>query len=76
MLRVKGCCCIKRDTIFFTVDRNNLYLTSTVSDRGNYINAIYVSVSMKTLFYSSQITSNMPGVKKITYLNINKQGTI
>nr|XP_022308429.1 receptor-type tyrosine-protein phosphatase alpha-like [Crassostrea virginica] len=25
------------------LDRNNLYLTSTVSDRGNYINAIYVS---------------------------------
>ena len=38
-------------SFFFTVDRYILYLTSSVANRGNFINAIYLSVS--TCHFSS-----------------------
>ena len=74
ILRVKGCCCIKTETIFFTVDRHNLYLTSTVSNTGNFINAIYVSVSTKKLsFFIVRLLPTSRLLKQIAHIHMTKR---
>lgn len=54
------CLEITENTILFTVYKYNSYLTSTVSNRENYINAINVSVSTKALSFYCQVMSNIP----------------
>ena len=55
------------------MDKNNLYLTPTVYNTGNYINAIHVSVSIKTLsFFIARLLPTSRFLKQIADIHMSK----